>query len=40
MKEYDVIVIGSGSGLSLTYKALSKNLKVALVAREFLGEPA
>jgi dihydrolipoamide dehydrogenase len=37
MKEYDVIVIGSGSGLSLAYKALTKNLKVALVAREFLG---
>ncbi len=37
MKEYDVIVIGAGSGLSLAYKALSENLTVALVAREHLG---
>jgi dihydrolipoamide dehydrogenase len=37
MKEYDVVVIGAGSGLSLVYKALSENLTVALVAREHLG---
>ena len=37
MKEYDVVVIGAGSGLSLVYKALSENLTVALVAREYLG---
>ena len=37
MKEYDVIVIGSGAGLSLAYRALSENLKVALVAKEFPG---
>ncbi len=37
MKEYDVIVIGSGSGLSLTYRALSGNVKVALVAKDYPG---
>ena len=37
MKEYDVIVIGSGSGLSLVSKALEKKLRVALVAEKYLG---
>ena len=37
MKEYDIIVIGSGSGASLVYRALSKELKVALVAKEYPG---
>jgi hypothetical protein len=40
MKEYDVIVIGSGAGLNITYKALSEDMKVALVAREYLGGTA
>ena len=37
MKEYDVIAIGGGSGLTMAYKALGENLKVALVAREYIG---
>ncbi|HVN98246.1 MAG TPA: dihydrolipoyl dehydrogenase [Syntrophorhabdaceae bacterium] len=37
MKDYDVIVVGSGSGLNLAYRAVSKNLKVALVASQYLG---
>ena len=37
MKEYDVIVIGSGAGLSLAYRALSENKKVALVAKDYPG---
>jgi len=37
MKEYDVIVIGGGSGLTMAYKALSDHLKVALVAKEYIG---
>jgi glycerol-3-phosphate dehydrogenase len=31
MKTYDVIVIGSGVGLSIVFKALSAGLKVALI---------
>jgi mycothione reductase len=37
MKEYDVVVVGAGCGLSIVYKALSEHLTVALVAREHLG---
>ncbi len=37
MKEYDVIVIGAGSGLTVAFKALAENRKVALVAREHIG---
>jgi len=37
MKEYDVIAIGGGSGLTMAYKALSDHLKVALVAKEYIG---
>lgn len=37
MKEYDVIVVGSGSGLTLAAKALKADLTVALVAKRFLG---
>ncbi len=37
MKEYDVLVVGSGSGLTLAYTALSAGMKVALVAKEHLG---
>ena len=36
MKKYGVIVIGSGSALSLVYKAVSPKTKVALVAKEYL----
>lgn len=37
MKEYDVVVVGSGAGLSLAYRALSANMKVALVAKDYPG---
>lgn len=37
MKEYDVIVIGSGSGLGIVNRALGRGLKVALVAQRYLG---
>jgi len=37
MKEYDVVVIGSGAGLSLAYRALSANMKVALLAKDYPG---
>lgn len=33
MKEYDVIVIGSGVGLNIVFKALLGGLRVALVDR-------
>ncbi len=31
MENYDVIVIGAGSGLEIVFKALSAGLKVALI---------
>ena len=37
MKEYDVIVIGSGAGMIIVEGALSQSLKVALVDRGPLG---
>jgi mycothione reductase len=37
MKEYEVVVIGAGCGLSLVYKALSEKYTVALVAQDHLG---
>jgi mycothione reductase len=37
MKEYDVIVIGSGVGLGVVFSALSEGLKVALVDKGNLG---
>jgi mycothione reductase len=37
MKEYDVIVIGSGSGMNIVEEALGHGLKVALVDRGPLG---
>ena len=37
MKTYDVIVIGSGVGLSIVFKALSAGLKVALIDKRKLG---
>jgi mycothione reductase len=37
MKEYDVIVIGSGVGLIVTFKALSSGLRVALIDKDNLG---
>lgn len=37
MKKYDVIVIGSGSGMEIIDRALSQNLKVALVDKGPLG---
>ena len=33
MKEYDVIVVGAGTGLSIAFKAQAANLKVALIDR-------
>jgi dihydrolipoamide dehydrogenase len=37
VKEYDIVVIGSGCGLSIVAKALERNLRVALVAEKYLG---
>lgn len=37
MKEYDVVVIGSGSGAIIASRALANNLKVALIDRGPLG---
>ncbi|MGA3208556.1 MAG: dihydrolipoyl dehydrogenase [Syntrophales bacterium] len=37
MKEYDVIVIGAGSGLSIAFKAQASKLKVALIDKGNVG---
>jgi len=37
MKNYDVIVIGSGVGLSIVFKALAAGLRVALVDKGNVG---
>src|SRR5512147_340323 len=37
MKEYDVIVIGAGTGLNFVFNALSSNMKVALIAGDYVG---
>ncbi len=37
MKEYDVIVIGAGVGMIVTFKAVSSGLKVALIDKGTLG---
>lgn len=37
MKEYDVIVIGSGSGLSIANRGLQRGMKVALIEKGPLG---
>src|SRR5512136_172839 len=37
MKEYDVIVIGAGVGLSIAFKAQSRKLKVALIDKGNMG---
>lgn len=37
MKQYDAIVIGSGSGMNIVQEALSHGMKVALIDRGPLG---
>jgi pyruvate/2-oxoglutarate dehydrogenase complex dihydrolipoamide dehydrogenase (E3) component len=37
MKEYDVIVIGAGTGLSIAFKAQASKLKVALIDKGNVG---
>lgn len=37
MKDYDVIVIGAGVGLNVTFKAVSSGLRVALIDKGNLG---
>jgi len=37
MKEYDVVVIGSGAGSIIVEKALSEGLRTALVDKGLLG---
>ena len=37
MKKFDLIVIGSGSGLDVAVKAAEKNLKVAIIEKGSLG---
>src|SRR5512136_784194 len=37
MKEYDVIVIGAGVGLSIAFKAQARKMKVALIDKGNMG---
>ncbi|MBS3815411.1 MAG: dihydrolipoyl dehydrogenase [Hadesarchaea archaeon] len=37
MKEYDVLVVGSGSGMNIASKAVNKEMEVALVDKDPLG---
>lgn len=37
VKEYDILVIGAGTGTNIVFKALEAGLKVALVAKDYLG---
>jgi mycothione reductase len=37
MKEYDVVVIGAGAGLSIAFKAQAGKLKVALIDKGNVG---
>ncbi len=37
VKEYDVLVVGTGVGMNVVFKALEAGLKVALVGKDYLG---